>query len=101
MGLDTILTGVLLNEDSMLEPTKCKGTNGAKILKCDTAKDITELTKPKFFALGSVFIPAPFLRSALATLASKDPTKIIFTLNKAVVEAFEIGKNVKTLNQQK
>ena len=93
MGLGTISTGVLLNEDSVLESKKFKGADGAKILKCDTAKEITELTKPKFFTLGSIFIPAPFLRSVLAKLASKDPIEIILALNKAVVEAFKIGES--------
>jgi hypothetical protein len=93
MGLGTISTGVLLNEDSVLESKKFKGAEGTKILKCDSEKEITELTKPKHFTLGAIFIPAPFLRSALVKLASKDPIETILALNKAVVEAFEIGES--------
>ena len=45
MGLGTIPTGVLLDEDSVLESNKFKGAEGAKILKCDSEKEITKLTK--------------------------------------------------------
>ena len=76
MGLGTVSTGVLLNEESVLESKKFKGFEGEKILKCDTAKEITELTKPKSLTLGAINIPAPFLRSALVKLASKVPFKI-------------------------
>ena len=96
MGLGTISTGVLLNEESVLESKKFKGFEGEKILKCDTAKEIAELSKPKALTLGAMFIPAPFLRSALTKLASKDPIEMILALNKIVVETFEIGESQDT-----
>ena len=54
MELGTVLTGVLLNEESVLESKKFKGFEGEKILKCDTAKEITELSKPKSLTLGAI-----------------------------------------------
>ena len=99
MGLGTVLTGVLLNEESVLKSKKFRGFEGEKILKCDTKKEITELSKPKALTLNAIFIPAPFLRSALVKLASKDPFEIILALNKVVVKISKSAK-VKTLKEQ-
>ena len=59
MGLGTNTTGVISNEEAMFLSKKCKGAEGANVLKCDTDEDIKALSKSKCTPLREILFPMP------------------------------------------
>ena len=88
-GLGPEAIGVLLNEESILSSKKFKGADEDKAIDCTTKEEIDNLKNTTQYTLGAIFIPAPFLRTAILNLDSRDPREMIYAAGKAT-DIFEV-----------
>ena len=87
-GLGPKAIGIVLDEKSILSTKRFKGADEDEIIKCAPKEDIDGLKKTKYHTFGSTFIAAPFLRTAILKLDSRDPDELIYAAQKAT-EVFE------------
>ena len=82
LGLGPEATAVLLNEDEICSSKRFKGATKKKIYKASTKEEINSLGKGKGHTLGTIFIPAPFLRNAILDINSKELEDLILEANR-------------------
>ena len=73
----------MLDGKSILSAKKFKGAKKYDVFECNSIEEIGKLSKEKFHNLGAMFIPTPFLRTAILNRESKVPAEIILMANKA------------------